>query len=60
MTNVAKLQEEFETLVKKNIKRDGIDNLLQYLESSDFYTSPASTQYHGSYAGGLVEHSINV
>lgn len=60
MVNTAKLQEEFETLVKTNIKRDGIGELLKYLESSDFYTSPASTQYHGSYAGGLVEHSINV
>ena len=29
-------------------------------EDNDFYTSPASTRYHGAYAGGLLEHSLNV
>lgn len=60
MTDVAKLQEEFEELVRANIKREGIEDLLKYLEESDFFVAPASTRYHGSYAGGLVEHSINV
>ena len=27
---------------------------------TDFFTAPASTRYHGSYEGGLVEHSLNV
>lgn len=43
-----------------NINRDGIDNLLAWLEKSDFYTSPASTRFHGAYQGGLLEHSLNV
>ena len=43
-----------------NIKRDGIDDLMKWLESSDFYVAPASTRFHGSYAGGLLEHSLNV
>lgn len=30
------------------------------LEKTDFFTAPASTKYHGSYAGGLVEHSLAV
>ena len=60
MKNVEQLRKEFETLVHDNITREGIDNLLDYLNTSDFYRSPASTKYHGSYAGGLVEHSINV
>ncbi len=42
------------------IKRDGIDGLLNWLEASDFYTAPASTRFHGSYEGGLLEHSLNV
>ena len=25
-----------------------------------FFEAPASTHYHGSYPGGLVEHSLNV
>lgn len=58
--SVESLQNEFETLVKENIKRDGIENLMQYLRDSGFYTNPASTRYHGSYPGGLVYHSINV
>ena len=44
----------------KDIKRPGIKELLEWLESSDFYTAPASSNYHGSYAGGLLEHSLNV
>ena len=54
------LHNEFISIVKDNIKRDGIDNLMSFLESTDFFKAPASTRYHGSYAGGLVEHSINV
>ena len=42
------------------IKRPGAENLLKYLEDGGFFEAPASTKYHGSYAGGLVEHSINV
>lgn len=54
------LKEEFIKIAKDNIKRDGIDDLLSFLETTDFYEAPASTKYHGSYAGGLLEHSINV
>lgn len=42
------------------IQRDGIANLLAWLERSDFFTAPASRQYHGSYEGGLLQHSLNV
>lgn len=42
------------------IKRDGIQNLLKWLEANDFYTAPASTRFHGAYAGGLLQHSLNV
>lgn len=53
-------KELFIEICKKNIKRSGIDDLLKWLESSDFFEAPASTRYHGNYAGGLCEHSINV
>lgn len=55
-------QEEFTQIYKEFIHREGADKFLEYLESksSDFFAAPASTRYHGSYAGGLVEHSINV
>lgn len=44
----------------KKTERAGIDLLIDYLEKSDFFVAPASTQYHGAYKGGLAEHSLNV
>ncbi len=54
------LKEQFITIFNENIKREGADKLLNYLQTSDFFTAPASTRYHCAYAGGLCEHSINV
>jgi HD superfamily phosphodiesterase len=34
--------------------------LLEWLCKADFFTAPASTHYHGGYAGGLCQHSIDV
>ena len=53
------LKEEFINLLKSS-EREGIEDLIKFLEKSDFYTAPASTRYHGSYKGGLLEHSLNV
>lgn len=58
MTN----KERFIDIYQTNIKREGSAKLLEYLKSSscDFFTAPASTRFHGSYEGGLLEHSLNV
>ncbi len=55
-------KQEFIEIYQNCIKREGAEKLLAHLMSpaSDFFTAPASTRYHGAYAGGLVEHSINV
>ena len=55
-------KEEFLSIYQNNILREGADKLLEYLDSpqSDFFTAPASTRFHGSYEGGLLEHSVNV
>ena len=55
-------REEFLSIYRTHIHREGADKLLEYLDSpaSDFFTAPASTRYHGSREGGLCEHSINV
>lgn len=37
-----------------------MDRLISQLDSSDFFTAPASTQYHNSYRGGLCAHCLNV
>ena len=34
--------------------------MIKFLESTDFFTAPASTRFHGDFAGGLVEHSMKV
>jgi HD superfamily phosphohydrolase YqeK len=34
--------------------------LLAWIESTDFYSAPASTKFHGNHEGGLLEHSLNV
>ncbi|MHB8963806.1 MAG: hydrolase [Saccharofermentanales bacterium] len=54
--------EDFIRIYKVNITREGSRQLLYYLQSpeSDFFKAPASTRFHGSYEGGLVEHCVNV
>ena len=37
-----------------------LENLYDFLERTDFFKAPASSNYHGNYEGGLVEHSLNV
>ncbi len=56
------LKQEFLDIYRTNITREGSDKLLEYLlsDKSDFFTAPASTRFHGSYEGGLLEHSLNV
>lgn len=44
----------------KQVKRDGIDKLINWLENSTFFVDPASSNYHCNYEGGLCQHSLNV
>lgn len=62
MADLTALKDKFVSIYKEHITRPGSDRLLEYLlsDSSDFFTAPASTRYHGAYEGGLCEHSINV
>ena len=60
-------REERKAKVKKTIldllrktNREGIENLIKWLEDGSFFDMPASTKYHGNYDGGLAEHSLNV
>ena len=50
----------FESLLAK-IKRKGVQELLDYLHNeTDFFTAPASTNFHLACPGGLIQHSLNV
>ena len=55
------VKQEYIDLLRE-IKRPDcdIDGFIAYLESTDFFVAPASTQYHCSFPGGLCLHSINV
>ena len=53
-------KQDFVNILKNNVQREGVDKLLEWLETTDFYTCPASTKYHLSEEGGLCQHSLNV
>ena len=53
-------RQEFISLYKDKIHRNGADRLLEWLEGTDFFVAPASTKFHGACEGGLVQHSVNV
>lgn len=52
-------KDRFVSLVR-SINREGINELVEFLEKSDFYTAPASTRFHCSIQEGLLIHSLNV
>lgn len=49
----------FEKLLQ-GVKREGVEELLNFIRSSDFYAAPASTRYHLAEEGGLLKHSLHV
>ena len=64
MNNVSKTQKLTNWDIYKNLllstKRKGIQELVNWLDGSDFKVAPASTRYHSNHEGGLLEHSLNV
>lgn len=44
----------------QSINREGVDELIKYMDESGFFTQASSTKYHQSYRGGNAEHSIQV
>ena len=53
------MKEKFLELLK-SVNREGMDNLINFIEKTDFFKAPASTRFHGSHEGGLLEHSLKV
>lgn len=54
------MKKKFYELYSTYITRPGASELLDWLNSTDFFTAPASTRFHGNYEGGLCEHSVHV
>lgn len=44
----------------KETKREGIEDLIDYMDENGFFESPASGGNHMCKEGGLAEHSMNV
>ena len=53
------MEQEFLGLLEK-VKRDGMDKLINFIKKTDFFKASASTRFHGSREGGLLEHSLKV
>jgi HD superfamily phosphohydrolase YqeK len=54
------IKEEIYTICRKNIGREGREELLNFIENSDYFTAPASTKFHGTNIGDLAVHSLSV
>lgn len=54
------MKDLFINIFERNIRREGSDKLLNYIQTTDFFTAPASTRFHLSCEGGLCTHSIHV
>lgn len=58
---IQELKKRYRDIFCKNIKRNGAEKLLKWLETgSDFFTAPASTRFHMCVPGGLAAHSVHV
>lgn len=53
------IKEKILTLLRST-ERDGIEDLIEYMEKSGFFEAPASTKFHGATEGALAVHSLNV
>lgn len=60
MIDIESNKEEFLRIARENINREGVEELLSFLESTDFFTAPCSTRFHLAEKGGLCQHSLNV
>lgn len=58
---ILEMKEDFIAILRR-VKRENanIEGLIEKLETSDFFTAPASTKFHNSCYGGLLNHSLNV
>ena len=53
-------KQEYINIFKENVKREGSEKLLSWLEKTDFFSAPASTKFHCACENGLVMHSLSV
>lgn len=57
--NYEQLKLEFINLLRST-KREGMENVIEELSKTDFFTAPASSRYHEAYKHGLLQHCMEV
>ena len=62
MQNVLDIERNTLTIIDllQSTNREGIENVLQYLEDSGFYVVPSSINRHHNWRGGLAQHCLGV
>ena len=53
-------KEEFIAIFTENVNRHGAKEFLDWLQTTDFFETPASTKFHCACENGLVMHSVSV
>lgn len=60
MNDIERNKTTFKSIVFSTIHREGIEDLMNWIDTTDFYSAPSSTRYHGAEPGGLCAHSLAV
>lgn len=60
LTDSIQHDKDYFYAIVDTLHRDGIKEFCEWLETTDFFTAPASHRFHESYKGGLLEHSLRV
>ncbi len=59
--DLPKVKETIVTMTQKSVEdQEECKALIQWMEDHEFFTSPASTRFHGDFDGGLCVHSLQV
>ena len=59
MENLTEKKARFIELLTST-HREGVEHLIEVIDSMGFFTAPASSRFHKNHEGGLLEHSLNV
>lgn len=53
-------KDRFLDIYQGVVHREGAERLLAWLQTTDFFSAPASTRFHLAEEGGLLTHSLHV
>ena len=59
MLEIDNRRDEIIALLRKT-GRENIENVVEWLDRSNFFTAPVSVNYHNNFRGGLARHSLDV